>query len=67
MMFDAIMGVNVKGVWLCMKYQLPLMLAPGRWVDRQYRFGGRVGGGAEDEYLCGVQARGDRADQIGSD
>ena len=25
--FDAIMGVNVKGVWLCMKYQLPLMLA----------------------------------------
>ena len=27
--FDAIMGVNVKGVWLCMKYQLPLMLARG--------------------------------------
>ncbi|CAB5521848.1 Levodione reductase [Pseudomonas putida] len=27
--FDAIMGVNVKGVWLCMKYQLPLMLAAG--------------------------------------
>ncbi|MFK3680407.1 SDR family oxidoreductase [Pseudomonas sp. NPDC088890] len=25
--FDAIMGVNVKGVWLCMKYQLPLLLA----------------------------------------
>ncbi|MDI2598476.1 SDR family oxidoreductase, partial [Listeria monocytogenes] len=25
--FDAIMGVNVKGVWLCMKHQLPLMLA----------------------------------------
>lgn len=24
--FDAIMGVNVKGVWLCMKYQLPLPL-----------------------------------------
>ena len=24
--FDAIMGVNVKGVWLCMKYQLPLSL-----------------------------------------
>ena len=28
--FDAIMGVNVKGVWLCMKYQLPLLLAQGR-------------------------------------
>ncbi|MBF8756121.1 SDR family oxidoreductase [Pseudomonas guariconensis] len=27
--FDAIMGVNVKGVWLCMKYQLSLMLAAG--------------------------------------
>ena len=27
--FDAIMGVNVKGVWLCKKYQLPLMLARG--------------------------------------
>ena len=27
--FDAIMGVNVKGVWLCMKYQLSLMLAQG--------------------------------------
>jgi NAD(P)-dependent dehydrogenase (short-subunit alcohol dehydrogenase family) len=27
--FDAIMGVNVKGVWLCMKHQLPLMQAQG--------------------------------------
>ncbi|MGM3388350.1 SDR family oxidoreductase [Stutzerimonas stutzeri] len=27
--FDAIMSVNVKGVWLCMKYQLPVMLAQG--------------------------------------
>lgn len=27
--YDAIMGVNVKGVWLCMKYQLPVMLAQG--------------------------------------
>lgn len=27
--FDAIMGVNVKGVWLCMKYQLPLLLDQG--------------------------------------
>ncbi|WP_300245105.1 SDR family oxidoreductase [Pseudomonas sp.] len=30
--FDAIMGVNVKGVWLCMKYQLPLLLAQGGGV-----------------------------------
>lgn len=27
--FDAIMNVNVKGVWLCMKYQIALMLAQG--------------------------------------
>ncbi|CAD5110093.1 SDR family oxidoreductase [Zestomonas carbonaria] len=27
--FDAIMGVNVKGVWLCMKHQIPLMLNQG--------------------------------------
>jgi NAD(P)-dependent dehydrogenase (short-subunit alcohol dehydrogenase family) len=27
--FDAIMDVNVKGVWLCMKHQIPVMLAQG--------------------------------------
>jgi NAD(P)-dependent dehydrogenase (short-subunit alcohol dehydrogenase family) len=27
--YDAIMGVNVKGVWLCMKHQIPLLLAQG--------------------------------------
>ena len=27
--FDTIMGVNVKGVWLCMKHEIPLMLAQG--------------------------------------
>ncbi|WP_224362914.1 SDR family oxidoreductase [Hyalangium versicolor] len=27
--FDAIMAVNVKGVWLCMKHEIPLMLAQG--------------------------------------
>ncbi len=27
--FDRIMEVNVKGVWLCMKHQIPLMLAQG--------------------------------------
>ncbi len=27
--FDNIMNVNVKGVWLCMKYQIPAMLSNG--------------------------------------
>ena len=27
--FDAVMGVNVKGVWLSMKYEIPLMLDQG--------------------------------------
>lgn len=29
-MFDRIMAVNVKGVWLCMKHQLPTMVAQRR-------------------------------------
>lgn len=27
--WDAVMGVNLKGVWLCMKHQIPAMLASG--------------------------------------
>ena len=28
--FDKVIGVNVKGVWLCMKYQIPHMLRLGK-------------------------------------
>lgn len=28
--FDAVMGTNVRGVWLCMKYEIRQMLAQGR-------------------------------------
>ncbi|HBA84248.1 MAG TPA: short chain dehydrogenase [Verrucomicrobia bacterium] len=28
-LFDTVMDVNVKGVWLCMKYQIPAMLKNG--------------------------------------
>ncbi len=27
--WDAVMGVNLKGVWLCMKHEIPAMLASG--------------------------------------
>src|SRR5438552_9171625 len=27
--FDAVMDINVKGVWLCMKYEIPQMLEQG--------------------------------------
>lgn len=27
--FDNVMNINVKGVWLCMKFQIPLMIANG--------------------------------------
>src|SRR5690606_1679319 len=27
--FDAIMGVNVKGVWNCLRHELPIILAQG--------------------------------------
>ena len=30
--WDAVMRVNLKGVWLCMKYELPQMLKQGRGV-----------------------------------
>ncbi|MFQ5436481.1 MAG: SDR family oxidoreductase, partial [Anaerolineae bacterium] len=30
--FDRIMAVNVKGVWLCMKHQIPQMIAQGGGV-----------------------------------
>ena len=30
--FDQIMAVNVKGVWLCMKYQIPQMITQGGGV-----------------------------------
>lgn len=28
--WDRVLGVNLKGVWLCMKYQLPIMIAQGK-------------------------------------
>ncbi|XP_066291688.1 2,5-dichloro-2,5-cyclohexadiene-1,4-diol dehydrogenase-like [Branchiostoma lanceolatum] len=39
--FDRVMGVNAKGVWLCLKYEIaqmlqqePVMSDPARWADK---------------------------------
>ncbi|CAH1229149.1 uncharacterized protein [Branchiostoma lanceolatum] len=39
--FDRVMGVNTKGVWLCLKYEIaqmlqqePVMSDPARWADK---------------------------------
>ena len=50
--FDKIMNVNVKGVWLCMQHEIQMMLKNWRWCDSQYCFYCRVRCCAEDEYLC---------------
>jgi len=56
--FDAIMGVNVKGVWLCMKHELPLLLAQGGGVivntASVAAFDGQVGQAAYASSKAGV-------------
>ena len=39
--FDRVMAINVKGVWLCMKYEIRQMRKQGGRRDRQYRLGRR--------------------------
>ena len=34
--WDDVMGINLKGVWLCMKHEIPAMIQVGRWCDCQY-------------------------------
>ena len=38
-----VIAVNLTGVWLCMKYEIPQMLHTRRRSHCQYRLGGRVG------------------------
>jgi NAD(P)-dependent dehydrogenase (short-subunit alcohol dehydrogenase family) len=28
--WDAVMNINLKGVWMCMKYEIPAMLKSGK-------------------------------------
>ena len=63
--FDAVMGVNAKGVFLGMRHVLPVMITPGIGRRGEYRLSRRTGRDHRDGGLCRVQACGDRADQGG--
>ena len=39
--WDRIIDVDLRGVFLCMKHEIPLMLDAGRRGDREHVFGGR--------------------------
>jgi NAD(P)-dependent dehydrogenase (short-subunit alcohol dehydrogenase family) len=43
--FDRIIAINLKGVWLCMKYEIPQNAEGWRRRDRQYSIGCGPGGG----------------------
>jgi NAD(P)-dependent dehydrogenase (short-subunit alcohol dehydrogenase family) len=47
--WDRILSINLKGVWLCMKYQVPVMLKQG---------GGSIVNTASDAGLIGVKRTG---------
>ncbi len=63
--FDAVIGVNVKGVFLGLRHVLPVMIAQGRGAIVNTASVAGLIGNAGPRALCGVQARSDRADQIG--
>ena len=58
--FDRMIGVNLKGVWLCMKHEIIQMLAQGaarRWAHRQHGVDRGVDRVADVVGLCRVEAR----------
>ena len=62
-MFDQVIAVNVKGVFLGLRHVLPVMLRQEIRRDRQYSLGRRPGRLAQHAGLCRLQARGGRADE----
>lgn len=61
--FDKLMNVNVKGVWLCMKYEIRQMLRQGGGaIVNTASVAGLVGAPPAAD-LCSDQARGGRIDQ----
>ena len=42
--WDEVININLKGVWLCMKYEIPHILKTEGWLDRQHVLSRGAGG-----------------------
>ena len=63
--WDRVIDVNLKGVWLCMKYEIPVMLGQGGGaIVNTASIYGLVGGGGIHCVQCG-EARGGGGDEDG--
>src|SRR5882762_6117689 len=63
--FDRIIAINLKGVWLCMKYEIPQMLKQGGGAIVNTASGGGTGGGRGALRLQRLEAWRDRLDADG--
>ena len=50
--WDRVMGVNLKGVWLCMKHEIPEMLARGGAIVNTASVSGLVGRAGRGAYVA---------------
>ena len=61
--FDRMIAVNLKSVWLCMKYEILQMQAQGGGAIVKYQFDPWSRRPAEWDWLRGCKARGHWPDQ----
>jgi len=57
--------VNLKGVFLCMKYEIPVMQEQSGWIDREYVLGERIANPERHRSLHGQKVRNHRPDPHG--
>lgn len=65
--YDEVLKVNLKSVFLGMKYQLPLMRRGGRRCNLQHRIRGSADRSGRNVRVCRLKARNSRADSRGVD
>ena len=63
--WNRMIDVNLKGMWLCMKYEIPQMLKQGKGCYRQCILGSWTDWRPEQPCVYGEQARGHRIDENG--